>query len=169
MAIENRKPADRHRPGMYAVPCVLALLLLAAPCGAGQAAAGQNEQGLPGIMSTCIPNAETLCLNASRFAVTASYQLTPSGPSFQATAVPLTADSGYFWFFTPANVEIVVKVLNGCIDPYQSYWVFAAGLTNVGVQLAVTDTLIGVTKTYENPLGRAFQPIQDTKAFSTCP
>ncbi len=73
------------------------------------------------------------------------------------------------WFFNQNNVEIVVKVLNGCIDPFNSYWVFAAGLTNVGVDLTVTDMLHGETKAYSNPIGTAFPPIQDTAAFGTCP
>jgi hypothetical protein len=117
----------------------------------------------------CTPDTHTLCLNNGRFAVTASFQLTPSGPSIEATGVRLTEDTGYFWFFNPNNVELVVKVLNACVDPFNSYWVFAAGLTNVGVVLEVTDTLRGETNSYTNPLGTPFQPIQDTRAFATCP
>jgi hypothetical protein len=168
MTPERGIPTPRCRTLASIVFLALACLALAAP-GAAQSAPGAEPQTMPGIMPTCIPDAETLCLNQSRFAVTANYQLTPSGPSFQATAVPLTADSGYFWFFGPENVELIVKVLNGCVDPFRSYWVFAAGLTNVEVNLTVTDTLVGVTKSYENPLGTPFGPIQDTKAFSTCP
>ena len=37
------------------------------------------------------------------------------------------------------------------------------------VRLTVTDTLRGVTKQYTNPQSTAFQPIQDTEAFATCP
>jgi hypothetical protein len=167
MTPANPNPLGRRSLAL-SVLLVPLLLAFAAPAAA-QVDAVPEGPGLPGIMPTCIPDDETLCLNNSRFAVTASFQLTPSGPSYQATAVPLTGDSGYFWFFAPANVELVVKVLDGCFDPFRSYWVFASGLTNVGVSLAVTDTLLDVTKTYENPLGRAFPPIQDTMAFSTCP
>ena len=79
----------------------------------------------------------------------------------------LTPDTGYFWFFNPANIEVVVKVLDACsVDGY--FWVFGGGLTNLGVQLTVTDTLTGVTKTYDNTEGPAFQPIQDTR-FEACP
>jgi ribulose-5-phosphate 4-epimerase/fuculose-1-phosphate aldolase len=49
------------------------------------------------------------------------------------------------------------------------HWVFAAGLTNVEVTLRVVDTFAGSVKTYVNPLGTAYQPIQDTSAFATCP
>jgi hypothetical protein len=49
------------------------------------------------------------------------------------------------------------------------YWVFAGGLTDVRVWMNVTDTLRGAGKSYENPQGTPFQPIQDTNAFSACP
>jgi hypothetical protein len=117
--------------------------------------------------ATCAPDAATLCLNNSRFRVTADWRK-PDGTTGQGQAVPLTPDSGYFWFFNPANIEAVVKVLNACAVS-DHYWVFAAGLTNVEVTLRVVDTQTGSVKTYVNPLGTAFQPVQDTSAFATCP
>ncbi len=117
--------------------------------------------------ASCTTNAHTLCLNQGRFAVTASYTDVPQGLPVQARAVPLTADTGYFWFFDPANVELVVKVLDGCAVN-GSFWVFAGGLTNVAVQLQVTDTRTGAIVPYSNALGSAFQPVQDSTAFS-CP
>jgi hypothetical protein len=82
--------------------------------------------------------------------------------------VQLTADTGYFWFFSDANVEMVVKVLNAC-PVNNKYWVFAGGLTNVRVTVSVTDTSNGSVQTYVNPQSTPFQPIQDTAAFATCP
>lgn len=116
----------------------------------------------------CLPDATTLCLNKSRFQVRAQWQ-TPDGGSGAGEAVSLTNDSGYFWFFGPDNVEVVVKALNACTQPIPNYWFFAAGLTNVGVDLTVTDTKTGTVKTYHNPLNQPFQAIQDTSAFATCP
>ena len=82
----------------------------------------------------------------------------------------LTGDSGYFWFFDAANIEVVTKVLNGCGLPPGAYWVFAAGLTNVHVELKVIDTQTGTVYLKENPQGTAFAPIQDTAAFpASCP
>jgi hypothetical protein len=107
----------------------------------------------------------TLCLGGGRFRVTATWQT--STASGDGTAVTLTPDSGYFWFFDPGNVEVVVKVLNGC-GVNSRYWLFAAGLTNVRVNLMVTDTRTGQTKTYTNPLGRTYVSILDTNAFNTC-
>jgi hypothetical protein len=80
----------------------------------------------------------------------------------------LTGDTGYFWFFDSSNVEIVIKVLDGC-TLNGHHWVFAGGLTNVKVTITVTDTANGIQKVYENPLNTTFLPIQDTAAFATCP
>ncbi|MFL6198588.1 MAG: hypothetical protein ACJ76J_05405 [Thermoanaerobaculia bacterium] len=82
--------------------------------------------------------------------------------------ISLTEETGYVWFFNPQNVEVVLKVLNGC-GLNSRYWVFIAGLTDVQVDIEVTDTFTGATKRYHNPLGARFQPVQDTSAFATCP
>lgn len=92
----------------------------------------------------------------------------PDGTSGAAMAVPLTADSGYFWFFGPYNVELVVKVLDGC-NFNDRFWFFASGLTNVRVEITVADLDTGELRYYSNPQGRRFQPILDTGAFATCP
>ncbi|HSK78140.1 MAG TPA: hypothetical protein VLQ45_16930 [Thermoanaerobaculia bacterium] len=114
----------------------------------------------------CVPTEEALCLNRSRFQVEASYRAA-DGTSGTAQAIPLTADSGYFWFFGEENLELLVKVIDGCAQN-DRFWVFTGGLTNVEVDLKVTDTETGAVKTYLNPQGRSFQPIQDTAAFQGC-
>jgi hypothetical protein len=120
----------------------------------------------PGPAGPCTPDAATMCLNGGRFAVNVSFE-TDEGELGEGQAVPLTADSGYFWFFNAANIELVVKVLQAC-SFNQHHWVFAGGLTNVEIVMTVTDTQTGVQKVYANTLGEAFQPLQDTGAFS-CP
>ena len=105
----------------------------------------------PAITGPCVPDARTLCLNGGRFAVTTQWRTT-NGNSGQGAGVKLTADSGYFWFFNSANIEIVIKVLGACALN-QADRVFAAGLTNAEVTVSVTDTQAGVAKTYVNPLG----------------
>jgi hypothetical protein len=117
--------------------------------------------------TTCAPSATTLCLNGSRFQVTARFDA-GGGNSGTAQAVQLTPDTGYLWFFNSANVEAIVKVLNGCALGGH-YWVFAGGLTNVNVVMTVTDTVSHAVKTYTNPPNTEFQPIQDTSAFASCP
>jgi hypothetical protein len=62
-----------------------------------------------------------------------------------------------------------VKVLDACATPSHSYWVFAAGLTNLGSNLVVTDTVTGQFRIYANPVGTRYQPIQDTTTFAACP
>ena len=106
-----------------------------------------------------------MCLN-DRFAVSATWRTTSA--TGNGTAVKLTSDTGYFWFFGASNVEVVIKVLNAC-TLNSKYWVFAGGLTDVNVVLTVRDTKTGTTRTYTNPLGVAFQPIQDTSALGVCP
>ncbi len=120
----------------------------------------------PGIPQTCTTDPTTLCLNGNRFRVSATWQT--STASGQAQAVRLTPDTGYFWFFNASNVEMVTKVLNACAVNNR-HWVFAGGLTNVAVTLTVTDTQTGAVRSYFNPSGTAYQPIQDTSAFATCP
>jgi hypothetical protein len=127
----------------------------------------QCSTGSGGGTGTCTADANTLCLNSNRFQVTATYNAGTSG-SGNANVVSMTDDTGYLWFFGASNVETVIKILNGC-GTGGHYWVFAGGLTNVKVVITVTDTQTGATKTYTNPQGAVFQPIQDTAAFSTCP
>jgi hypothetical protein len=118
-------------------------------------------------VTPCTPAATRLCLNGGRYAVTSTWR-TANGATGSGQAFSLTGDTGYFWFFNSANVEMIVKVLNGC-GVNSRYWVFAGGLTDVEVELRVQDTKTGIVRTYRNPQGTPFQPIQDTGAFATCP
>ncbi|MEM7350604.1 MAG: carboxypeptidase regulatory-like domain-containing protein [Acidobacteriota bacterium] len=121
----------------------------------------------PMIEPTCVPSPTVLCLNQDRFQVEVRWR-TVMGQTGDGQGVQLTSDTGYFWFFDPLNVELMVKVLDGCFDPFDSFWVFAGGLTDVEVDLTVTDTVTGEVRTYGNPLGSAFAPIQDFNAFAGC-
>ncbi|MDX1631039.1 MAG: hypothetical protein R3234_04220, partial [Thermoanaerobaculia bacterium] len=117
----------------------------------------------------CVPDDQTLCLQDGRFRVTAAWKDFEGniGPAF---VHPVTGDSGEMWFFRENNVELVVKVLDGCVLPdFRSYWVFAAGLTNVEVWLSVVDTQTDETWTYHNPGGEPFGPVLDVDAFASCP
>ncbi len=117
--------------------------------------------------TSCTPADQDLCLNGGRFRVTAEWESTTNGGV--GHGVQFNDDSGYFWFFNADNTEVVVKVLNACPNPFNHYWVFGAGLTNVLVTLNVEDTTAGVVNHYINPEGTAFLPLQDTAAFDTCP
>jgi hypothetical protein len=153
-----------------------------APAGAASATVLLIVQDPPGLGSAtayfddayfqpsggCTPEATNLCMNSGRFKVSASFSVDGATGPGQAQAVSLTDDTGFLWFFAATNVEVVVKVLNGC-GLGGHYWVFAGGLTNVNVVMTVTDTLKNVSKSYTNPSDTPFQPLQDTAAFSTCP
>lgn len=117
--------------------------------------------------SACVAGGATLCLADGRFQVTATFR-TATGTATPAQGVTLTGDTGYFWFFDPANVEVTAKVLNACGPQFHRYWVFLSGLTNVEVVVRVEDTLTHQVKTYTNPLNTTFRTNLDTNAFDTC-
>lgn len=100
---------------------------------------------------------------SGRFSVGASWRDPRSAGTGPGRPVSLTVDTGAFWFFDPANLELVVKTLDGrTVNGH--WWVFAAGLTDVEVELRVEDLGSGVARVYRNP---PFGPprLQDTVAF----
>ena len=111
----------------------------------------------------CTTSPTALCLNGSRFEAHVSWR-DSHGRTGVGSAVSLTADTGYFWFFGASNVELIVKVLdartlNG------KFWVFFGALSSVQYDLTVTDTSNGASKAYHNPLGQ-FASVGDTSAFA---
>ena len=116
----------------------------------------------------CVANALTLCLGNGRFQVQADWSAASLGRTGRASALSLSDSSGSFWFFDRDSIELVVKMVDGCSVNGRE-WVFAAGMTNVGVSLLVTDATTGQTREYSNVEGTPFPPVQDTAAFSTCP
>lgn len=112
----------------------------------------------------CVSSPSRLCLNGGRFAVDVVWK------DFQANtgaghAISLTTDTGYFWFFSSSNVELVVKVVDG--RPLNgNFWVFYGALSNVEYTMTVTDSVSGHVKTYTNPSGN-FGSVGDTSAFSS--
>ena len=113
------------------------------------------------------PPPPPLFLKGGRFKIEAEWE-DFGGTRAHGNPSQLTDDTGYFWFFDAANVEMVIKVLDGC-GFNDRYWVFAGGLTNVAIEVTVEDTVTGQTNVYANPLGAAFEPIQDIEAFASCP
>jgi hypothetical protein len=136
----------------------------ARPAAAPGVAAPQPDLAPNGCGSDPITS---LCLG-DRFKVEAEWE-TALGERGAGRPQPLTADTGFFHFFSPGNIEVVVKVLNACrSDLNNHYWVFAAGLTDVAATITVTDTVTGEPQYYLSPLGRLFQPIFDLEAFAGC-
>lgn len=77
---------------------------------------------------------------------------------------PPSQDSALFYFFNPANWELMIKVLDGCtINGY--YWVFGAASTDVGYTVDIRRRGTSQTFRAENPIGTAAPAITDITAF----
>lgn len=115
----------------------------------------------------CRADSTTLCLQNGRFEVTLHWR-TQQGKKGQGNQGAFTDETGYFWFFSNKNIEVLVKILDGC-SLNDSYWVYVAGLTNIWVEVAIRDTETGEVKTWTNPMGQSFRPIEDTGYFDCRP
>ncbi|HEX2252341.1 MAG TPA: hypothetical protein VHQ65_03630 [Thermoanaerobaculia bacterium] len=114
----------------------------------------------------CLPTETTLCLAGGRFRVEIAWS-DFTGGSGEGRAIPLAErdDTGLFWFFDPDNVELTVKVLDGCAVNGH-WWVFLASGSTVGYQITVEDTAIGRTRQYDKAARVTPELIPDTAAFS---
>jgi len=109
----------------------------------------------------CELDSVTLCLGQGRFSVRVLWDT--QAASGNGRTLPLTSNTGAFWFFDSTNLELVVKVLDGrSINGH--FWVFYGSLTNVEFTLTVTDTQTGAVRTYTNPQG-TLASVADTSAF----
>ncbi|HKD20251.1 MAG TPA: hypothetical protein VKG23_20550 [Thermoanaerobaculia bacterium] len=117
----------------------------------------------PDTTASCTADGETLCLNSARFQVTVAWSVPSQGKTGSGQAVPITGDTGYFWFFANTNVELIVKVLDG--RPINGhFWVFYGALSNVQYTITVKDTQTDTVRTYDNPDGHQASNA-DTSAF----
>ncbi len=117
----------------------------------------------------CVPSETSLCLAGGRFGAAVSWRdfagnqgaghAVPRDP-----AVPFRADTGFVWFFSPDNYELMIKVLDGCALNGH-YWVFISPGSTVEYSIEVTDHLAGLTRTYANPAGAVPRLFADTSAF----
>lgn len=95
---------------------------------------------------------KALGLGNGRFSLDVTWK-NAAGQTQTAQAVPLTSDTGYFWFTSADNVEVIVKVLDGRgINGH--FWVYYGALTDQEYTLTVRDTVTNRSKTYRNPKGR---------------
>ncbi len=120
-----------------------------------------NEQPL------CLPGEKVLCLGENnRFEVKVHW-MDFIGQMDDADAVTIgKRDSGLFYFFDENNIEMLIKVLDGCAIN-NHFWVFYAATTNVAFHLEVRDTLTGLVKAYDNALGTDAPPVLDI-LFEAC-
>ncbi|HSE63015.1 MAG TPA: hypothetical protein VLG15_05325, partial [Thermoanaerobaculia bacterium] len=113
--------------------------------------------------AVCLQDGTTLCLNGGRFQVRVSWRVPTQGTSGVGQAVPLTSDTGYFWFFSSNNIELVIKVVDGRAFN-QHFWVFYGALSDVEYTITVTDSETGAVRTYMNTQGR-LASVADVIAF----
>lgn len=86
-----------------------------------------------------------------------------AGRSGVAKIFHTTSETGQFWFFSPENIELLIKVIDGrAVNG--SFWLFHGSASNVQYTVTVTDTEADVRKVYTNPLGR-FGSDGDIEAF----
>jgi hypothetical protein len=108
---------------------------------------------LAGSQGLCVPSATALCLNHGRFRVDVTFNARNIRLDGDARTLPITDESGSFWFFSSQNLEVIVKVVDGRAFN-DRFWVFFSGLSDVEYTVTVTDTGTGFLRTYFNPSGR---------------
>ncbi|MEO8347803.1 MAG: hypothetical protein ABI610_02740, partial [Acidobacteriota bacterium] len=99
----------------------------------------------------------------SSFTVRIDWRVPSQGTSGNGRGVVVTSDTAYFWFFSPNNVEVVIKIVDGrAVNNH--YWVFYGALSDVEYTIYVTDNSTGAQKIYFNPAG-TLASVADTSAF----
>lgn len=117
----------------------------------------------------CIPDTHRLCLQEGRFEVAAEWR-DFAGNTGAAVAVPRDPqnpgglDSGFFWFFDPDNLELLVKVLDGC-GFNSRFWVFVSPASTVQLEVRVTDVKTLQSRVYAQELGEIPGLTADTDGF----
>ncbi|HEX5718845.1 MAG TPA: hypothetical protein VF179_21970, partial [Thermoanaerobaculia bacterium] len=111
----------------------------------------------------CVPAPSRLCLGDRRFEVTATFQDPLAGIEKPGTAISDSGQSGFFWFFSPGNLELVVKLLDGR-SSNGHFWVLFGALSDVEYTVSVKDLRTGAVRTYRNPSGTLCGQ-SDTAAF----
>ncbi len=113
---------------------------------------------------SCTPAAGTLCLQDGRYAVSVDWTDREGDTGKGSVAPPRADDSGLFWFFSEANWELLVKVLDACTSNGH-HWVFAASATDVGFDLQVRDTVTDQVRRYTHTAGAPARALADVTAF----
>jgi hypothetical protein len=114
--------------------------------------------------TSCDRGLNTACLLAKRFRVTGK-MFDFSAPPREFPLAVMSFAGGraesdqtvFFESFNPGNLEIGVKMVDGCAlpsgHPLRSYWVFYGGLTNAATTVRVTQVATGLADTWSNPGG----------------
>lgn len=81
---------------------------------------------------------------------------------------PPSRDSALYYFFSPENWELMVKVLDGCALNGH-FWVFGAASTDVGYTIRIDRRGSSQSFEVENPVGNVAPAITNIKAFPCDP
>ena len=103
---------------------------------------------------TCEAGATRLCLHDGRFSLEVEL-VDPKDMERKAGKVVAsegTKETGFFWFFSPTNVELAAKVLDGRALNGK-FWFLYGGLSDVEYTVTLTDTVTGESKPYRNAAG----------------
>jgi hypothetical protein len=115
---------------------------------------------LPGVASaqegggSCQAAETRLCLRDGRFSVEVEL-VDPVDMQRKAGKVVTsvgTNETGFFWFFSPTNVELATKLLDGR-GQNGKFWFFYGGLSDVEYTVTLTDTVTGESRAYRNEAG----------------
>lgn len=121
----------------------------------------------PASAGACVSSATTLCLGSDRYQVRIDWQ----SPTAQGQGQVFSALSGSTGFFTlddGAYVDSIVRVVDACgINDHS--WVFFADLSQLGLDLSVTDLSVGSSQQYSFGLGSVHHPVADTQALPCTP
>jgi hypothetical protein len=131
----------------------------------GEPASASAQPAAPAAAAALAAAPVPLELLDGRFEVAADYTDFAGQQGF-ATPTPLrSANSGLFWFFSPDNWEVLIKVLDGCaINDH--YWVLAAATNDVGYEIRVSEPAKDRERVYRNPVGRLAPAQIDLQAFA---
>ena len=85
---------------------------------------------------TCEADAETLCLQDSRYAVGVDWWTADGGSGAASVVHSGTNDSGLFTFFSRENWEVLIKVLGCALNGH--VWVYGASRCSTAARSTVT-------------------------------
>ncbi len=133
-------------------------VLAVVPAHEGEAA-GLRAADVPdaaGGYSDCVPSAPQIAFDHG-YTVSMCIERAVDGELVQTDAFDYGLDSsksGLLYFFERENVEVLVKVLDGCAENGHR-WVFVAPVTTLAFNLQIEETATGKRWTHRNPRGGA--------------
>jgi|GEM_PF-3379514 hypothetical protein len=96
----------------------------------------------------CVPDEYTLCFHDGRFSVVVTVDWMNEDGGWPATVQNRISDvSGTYWFYSPYNIEVAVKMLDGCWINGR-YWAFVSVMSDQPIMLEIRDIETGMRSVY---------------------